>query len=43
MTLTADTDFKVTINTTGKIGDGSTCADVGEVYNPLAELDKYGN
>lgn len=43
MGLAADTEYTITINTTGKIGDGTTCDEVGEEYNPLAEIDKYGN
>lgn len=40
--LAADTTFTLTVGTTGVVGDGAVCDSVGDEYNPLAEIDKYG-
>ena len=39
----ADAALAVTINELGLVGDGTTCDMVGDEFNPLAEIDKYGN
>ena len=38
----ADEVLAITINELGVIGDGATCDQVGDEFNPLAEIDKYG-
>ena len=41
--LIPSTDYTLTINETGKIGDATTCDEVGSEFNPLTETDKFGN
>ena len=38
----SDSEYTITVNETGVVGDGMTCDNVGDEYNPLAEIDKYG-
>ena len=41
LTASASAVVSVTINELGVIGDGATCDNVGDEFNPLAEIDKY--
>ena len=34
--------FSMRINENGVIGDGQTCDQVGDEFNPLSEVNKYG-